>query len=361
VDGDTVVIDAGQPEEEYMRVQRVDGTRLWFASRYQSDFPPSLRNAHDAGASVQEATVDDLELTTDFAVNAADGEVTEVGNAFGTGQPILVTYTTDFLFPAVYEGTFNDSPDLDETWADWSGKPLVDGTYRLAMWSRLNLSWVVDGDPFGLPDEATAYRAVSEGVSTDILYGTATEVQSYDLISSAQNCYDCHSDMYFHGNGRRGVETCLMCHSTAGSEDHPQYRTPGAPETAGGTVNFRGMLHKIHMGAELTNASTYTVAGFGGSSHTYEEVHFPAWPDGTKNCTACHGDGNDAWTAVAGRDHPTDQTLPAREYRAVCTTCHDDDVTAAHVEAQTVGGVETCSLCHGEGGDFAVEVMHKPR
>jgi hypothetical protein len=361
VDGDTVVIDEGQPEEEYMRVQRVDGTRLWFASRYQSDFPPSLRNAHDAGASVQEVTVATLATPADFTVDPAGGEVTEVGNAFGTGQPILVTYTTDFLVPAVYEGALNDSPDLDETWADWSGKPLVDGTYRLAMWSRLNLSWVVDGDPYGLPDEATAYRAVSEGVATDFLYGTATEVESYDLISSAQNCYDCHNDMYFHGNGRRGVETCLICHSTAGSEDHPQYRTPGAPETTGVTVNFRGMLHKIHMGAELTNASSYVVAGNGGSQHMYDEVHFPAWPDGTKNCTACHGTDNDAWTAVADRDHPTDQVLPAREWRAVCTTCHDDDLTAAHVEAQTSGGVETCVLCHGEGADFAVEVMHKPR
>jgi OmcA/MtrC family decaheme c-type cytochrome len=166
--------------------------------------------------------------------------------------------------------------------------------------------------------------------------------------------------MWFHGNGRHGVETCLMCHSVAGAEDHPQYRTDTAPETPGVAVNFRVMLHKIHHGAELANASSYTVVGFGGSEHTYEHLEFPALPDGTKNCTKCHGT-SDAWTEVAGRDHPTDQTLPAREWRAVCTTCHDDDVAAAHVEAQTAGGVETCSVCHGEGAEFGVEVMHKPR
>jgi hypothetical protein len=352
--GDYVVIDDGGSNEEYMRIQSVDDDRLWFASLYQSNFPPSLRLDHDGGESVEVVTTSAKLTPADFTVDSAAGSVTEVGNAFGTGEDILVTYTADFELPDVYTGAFNDSPDLDETWGDWSGKPLASGTYSVTLWSRLNL-------PLTLQGESQTYRALSPGMANDVLVGTATQIQPYDLISSAGNCYECHNDIYFHGNGRRGVETCLACHGVAGAEDLPPYNNAAALPTTGVSVNFRQMLHKIHMGKELTNASTYTVIGFGAAQHTYEHVGFPAMPGGTQNCTTCHGSGNEAWFEPVNRDHPTDQTQPVREWRTVCSSCHDSDAAVAHVESQTASGVESCSVCHGEGAEFAVEVMHKPR
>jgi predicted CXXCH cytochrome family protein len=120
------------------------------------------------------------------------------------------------------------------------------------------------------------------------------------------------------------------------------------------------MLHKIHMGADLANASTYAVVGFGGTSHFYDEVHFPALPDGTKKCTACHGEDNEAWIEPGDRDHSTEQVAPVREWTVVCGSCHDADESVAHYELQTSGGgVESCAVCHGEGKDNGVEVSHK--
>jgi hypothetical protein len=121
------------------------------------------------------------------------------------------------------------------------------------------------------------------------------------------------------------------------------------------------MLHKIHMGEELANASTYTVGGFSGSSHTYEEVVFPAMPGKVKHCDKCHGT-NESWKAPSDRDHSTQQTVPVREWRAVCGSCHDATSTTGHIDTQTsAAGVEACATCHGAGKEYDVELMHKNR
>jgi len=49
------------------------------------------------------------------------------------------------------------------------------------------------------------------------------------------------------------------------------------------------------------------------------------------------------------------ETLPIT---SACTSCHDTPVTAAHVQLNTLGGVETCPVCHGDGRDFAVDKVH---
>src|SRR5262249_54550631 len=153
----------------------------------------------------------------------------------------------------------------------------------------------------------------------DFLVGSATAPEPYALISSGRNCEACHQDIGFHGWGRRGFDACLICHGTAGSEDRPQYVAANAPATTGGTINFRTMLHKIHMGESLDHADTYTVVGFGAAAWpnnftptAYADVVFPALPGGVENCTKCHGASNTAWVQPSDRDHPTAQGAPVR-------------------------------------------------
>jgi hypothetical protein len=361
---DYVVIDDGAPGlEEYLRIQWVDGNRLWFSAPNNTAYPAGTVAAHPAGASVDEVLLTELDAGADYALDPALGLITELSE-LGGGTAVVATYTTDFVVPGDYPIPINDSPDLSETSGEWRGKSLADGTYTVGLWGNTDAALALFG-------ESNGYRGTSTLGSADVLVGGADELEPYALISEPQDCYRCHVDMYFHGGGRRGVETCLACHGTAGAEDRPQYVAPGAPATTGVSVSFREMLHKIHMGAELEHASTYTVVGFGSGSLypdnfseiTYENVVFPAQPGGAKTCSICHGADNDSWKEPADREHPTEQTEPVLEWRIVCGSCHDSDGATAHIGTQTdpVSGLEACSVCHGSGEDLAVELVHTVR
>ncbi len=130
--------------------------------------------------------------------------------------------------------------------------------------------------------------------------------------------------------------------------------------TPGVAIEFRQMLHKIHKGAELYNAATYTVVGNGGNSSQYGEVEFPAMPGGVKQCVRCHG--NDAWKVPGARSHAS-ATLDVRVCGVACGSCHDSPTAAAHITANTTSGVgaEACAVCHGPGQTADVAVVHTPR
>jgi hypothetical protein len=357
---DFLVIDDGVPgSEEYLKIQTVEGNRLWFSSPYTSAYAPGVRVAHNAGAAVAEVTLTTMVAGTDYNLTAATGQITELVE-FGAGNAVVVSYTTDFVMPTMFPQALNASPDLDDSSGKWTAKPIVSGTYSLGVWGQQNLTLSAFG-------ESNSYRNTSLATREDFLVAGATTLETYGLISSGQNCAACHQDVVFHGGGRRGYDSCLLCHGTAGAEDRPTYVAPGAPPTTGLTVNFRTMLHKIHAGESLTNAATYTVVGFGSGAYpnnfsaaTYSKVVFPALPDGVANCTKCHGESNTAWHQPAARSHPTDQQLPVRTWRAACATCHDSESAAAHVGSQTApSGAESCGVCHGPGKTLEVERMHK--
>jgi hypothetical protein len=340
-----VCVDDGLPTREYVQVKWVQGNRLWLNS--------PLRLGHGAGASVVEVALTTRTVGTHYTLDAPNGVVNEVGVAFGTGGDVLVDYWSDFLLPSDYPPPLNDSPDLGESFGEWKGKPLADGTYTLDLYGVINRNLVLYG-------QTNAYRGASEAGLFDFLVGAAATVQPYAVISEAANCYVCHDDLWFHGGGRRSFGTCIVCHGDAGGEDRARYTSPNGPDTPGVSIAFREMLHKIHMGKELTNAATYVVAGNNGSSNLYDEVGFPALPGGVRQCVKCHG--NDAWHEPANRDHPTSQGAPVRSWRVVCGSCHDSTAAHAHIDAQTSpSGHESCAVCHGSLRDADVVKVHFPR
>jgi OmcA/MtrC family decaheme c-type cytochrome len=256
---------------------------------------------------------------------------------------------------SVYVPPINDSPDLDQSWGEWSGLAFQDGTYSASIWGRKNT--VV-----GRQNEVQTYNGIGEASTFNLLFGAATTVAPYDLISSGDNCNACHTMVGpFHGGNRRDFNTCVLCHGVAGSEDWPIYASPIASQpTTGVTINFRTMLHKIHRGKDLAEGANYVVLGNSSSVNTFENVVFPAMPSGTMECTKCHG-SSAAWKDPAARQHPA-QTTPARAWRAACGACHDTSADAAHIDAMTSGsGSESCEVCHGTDAEFAVELMHKVR
>lgn len=353
-DDDYIVVGLNMGRPEYLRVQWADKTnnRLWFSSSQgayasaSSRYQPWLRIDHPPGDDVSEATM--VEQTA-YTVEDSSGTITTTAG-FDAGIAVI-SYVTDFVIPAKYMGSLNDSPDLGHDWAEWTGLDVLDGTYTAGIWGEQIFTVTVD-------TEKTSYNAVSSPATVDFLVGpTATTLQPNDIISSAQNCYSCHDDLWFHGSHRRGYETCVMCHGNAGGEDGPNYVWPAGAPTPGVGIEFRSMLHKIHMGEDLTNASTYAVAGFNGSPHFYDKVVFPAQPGGVQQCAKCHGT-SDAWELPADRNHPT--TNNARSWMVVCGSCHDSSAAAAHFNTQTVpNGPEACATCHSKSDELNVERMHR--
>jgi hypothetical protein len=363
--GNTVAIDSAEVGvREYAAVGWVESaTRMWLST--------PVRYAHEGGADVSKATLSFRQegVANQYTLDTEAGTVTS-SVAFGNGNALVMSYRTAGRFgyhrhagdelQTSYVPPVNDSNVLGEDWGDWSGKPYVDGTYTASLWLSRNLD-------LGLWGEVQTYRVTANAADIDFLYGAgATEIEPQDIISSAANCEACHDDLNFHGGGRASLTACLMCHQP-GSEDRPQYVANGAPATPGVTVDFRTMLHKIHMGEDLANASTYEVVGFGpppdgfGVS-TFEEVVFPSMPGGVENCEKCHGIDNDTWEEPKPRTHPTDQVLPTRVWRSVCNSCHDSDAATAHIDTATsAGGVESCEVCHGPDGEFDVATAHFPR
>ena len=292
----------------------------------------------------------------DYTLDEGKGEIQEDSD-FGAGVPVVVTYFTDFQVPTAYPGPPNGSPDVAEDVGDWTGLPLVDGLYSLGI--QAARSFIVD-----VSGETTSYRIVSPSQIVQLQFGDTVADPVLPRIDSAETCASCHVDIQFHGSNRGGVETCLLCHSTAGAEDRARYVAANAGATEGVLVEFREMLHKIHHGAELAKADEYTVNGFGFgypdnfTPHQYGHVEFPWTRGGTSDCASCHGADNLAWQAPAPRMHPL-QTVPTKAWTVACGSCHDSDAATAHIEAQTSPtGAESCAICHGEGEDVAVEKVH---
>ncbi|MFY9341818.1 MAG: hypothetical protein WAT39_04980 [Planctomycetota bacterium] len=377
LNGDTVVIEpaAGVGTREYVQIAPADSNGVIITSTEPGNgtlariyFKTPLRYLHNAGATITKVTLTFKQEGTAYSLNPATGVITSIP-AFTANRAIVMSYRTDARFgykrhsADAFQGNYvppaNDSPDIGQEQGDWHGLPYLAGTYTADIWLYKNID-------FGKQGEVQTYRSTSNAGTIDFLYGSATAIEPHAIISASASCYTCHNDVIFHGGGRRGVDACLTCHSISGNEDKPRWDTPKVGSsttntalTPGVAIEFRQMLHKIHKGRELAYADTYTVVGNGGNPGTFGEIEFPAMPGGVRQCVRCHG--NDAWKEPAPRVH-TSATFLTRTWTVVCGSCHDNDAAQAHLAANTSAfGAESCSVCHGQGREFAVEKVHLPR
>jgi hypothetical protein len=271
---------------------------------------------------------------TDYTLNAAAGTVTLLNTST---NPFILNYRTDAHFGwnrkagdlvTSYSWPMLNSVTYDESWGDWSGKPLISGTYTLGFYGSQKLDYAANG-------EVQTYNGTTFSAQADFIYGTGT-VAPYALVSNPRiDCNSCHQNLLWHGS-RRGADTCLLCHGVAGIELAQFTNTliPGAPDT---TPNFRTFIHQLH-------ADT-----------------FPARQNGMIDCTKCHGTST-AWNTPTDRNHPTAQGKPVKAYTAACIGCHSDAPFRAHMNAMTAPtGEESCETCHGAGAELDVKLVHKLR
>lgn len=258
--------------------------------------------------------------------------------ATGTGP---FTYTTEEALPAVYPPPLNDSTafDFNGGWGELAGQALAPGSYTIMVYAYRQVD-------FG----GVTYRETSSPAFSQIRVGSSGTAEPHVPVVTDTKCNACHGDLRLHGNTRKGVEGCVMCH-TSGAEDKPNVPVDETQAPEPDTIAFRVMIHKIHYASDLAVVKTggkYDINGV-----DFSKGVFPSMPGGARNCEACHA--TDAWKAPIERND-------VNIWKVACTSCHDAAGVAVHVQLNTLGvGQEACATCHGEGSTFSVERMHKVR
>jgi OmcA/MtrC family decaheme c-type cytochrome len=168
-------------------------------------------------------------------------------------------------------------------------------------------------------------------------------------------CNACHKDLAAHGTIRQNPEYCVLCHNP-NATDEERRPAEAMPPTS---INFRVLIHRIHRGEEAKQP--LQVYGFGNSLVDFSGVRFPGI---LSNCQTCHLEGTYNLptdlqpTIITEGGEVISQTGAGQ---SVCTTCHDSPAAIGHAQIQTtVGGVETCEVCHGPGREFNVVDIHDP-
>ena len=94
----------------------------------------------------------------------------------------------------------------------------------------------------------------------------------HDVIHTA-TCNKCHDPLQAHGGARREVALCVLCHNPGGNNGNVNVQTVD-PDT-GNSIDFRVLIHKIHMGSSLPSVQAghpYQIIGFNNSV-----TDFPEW------------------------------------------------------------------------------------
>ncbi|MCL4401679.1 MAG: OmcA/MtrC family decaheme c-type cytochrome, partial [Acidobacteria bacterium] len=229
--------------------------------------------------------------------NSATQAGTDQGGAYTQNGDGLYTYTFGTKAPAGFDATVTTSIGVYAS-RDLSEFDL--GT----QYSNDVLNFVPDGSPV---------------------------TQTRDVVDTA-TCNQCHDPLEAHLGARQLVKLCVLCHT-------PQTTDPDT----GNTVDFKVMIHKIHMGAQLPSVQAgqpYQIIGFQQSVNDFSTVVFPAVSPA--NCQMCHKPGPaqaNAWL-----------TNPSR---AACGSCHDNVNFATgenHVNLPQVSD-NLCSQCHIPQGE----------
>lgn len=168
----------------------------------------------------------------------------------------------------------------------------------------------------------------------------AAVVTTRDVVRT-EACNSCHDQLAAHGGARRDVQLCVLCHT-------PQTTDPDT----GNTVDYKVMIHKIHMGSSLPSViggKPYQIIGFNQSVSDWSTVVFPA---DARRCEKCHSQTLGAAQATAYLTKPN---------RAACGACHDD-VNFATGQNHP-GGPQfddnLCSTCHIPQGEYDFDASIK--
>ena len=210
-----------------------------------------------------------------------------------------------------------------------------------------------------------AAQQVESGTPNQVFYFSVdgSAIQARRTVVAETNCNQCHVHLTLHGNRRNDPQYCVLCHNPSDT-DVSQRAAGQTPQT----INFAVMVHRIHDGVNVVPAGgkPYTVAGFGGSTHNFSGILYPAMsPSGEatylQNCSLCHTKASEQNLPV-GLNPVTDPQgwiNPVQATASACSGCHVSKGEAAHFVANTDPQLgESCAVCHAAGAQFAVDAVH---
>lgn len=160
--------------------------------------------------------------------------------------------------------------------------------------------------------------------------GATSGIETRDIVAT-DSCNECHRGLDAHGGPRNDTRMCVTCHN------------PGSTDAnSGNTIDFRVMIHKIHMGEALPSVvqgGEYAIYGFRDTRHDYSDV---AFPQDVRNCVKCH-DPADAATPDADNFF----MQPSIE---ACGACHDDVdfLSGENHPGGVVADNSECTVCHAQ-------------
>jgi OmcA/MtrC family decaheme c-type cytochrome len=219
----------------------------------------------------------------------------------------------------------------------------------------------------------TSSQSVQYGAFNPVNYFSVdgSPVVNRRAVVAIANCNVCHVSLSEHGTLRSNTAYCVMCHNPSNTDATTRAAaTVAADKTAPPQgINFNLLVHRIHDGVNVTanGGKPYIVVGFGGSHNDFSGVLFPGLsPTGAaadlQNCAFCHINSSEqSDLSLSGLNPVTDpQGLinPVQPFSSACSGCHVDVPSASHFLSNTSVLGESCAVCHGTGGAFAVDAVH---
>jgi OmcA/MtrC family decaheme c-type cytochrome len=210
-----------------------------------------------------------------------------------------------------------------------------------------------------------AAQQVESGTPNQVVYFSVdgSPVQPRRTVVAETNCNQCHTHLVLHGNRRNNPEYCVFCHNPSDTD----FSQRKAGQTAQ-TINFAVMVHRIHDGVNAAAdgpKNPFIIAGFGGSTHDFSGVLYPAMsPSGQatymQNCSMCHVNSSEQNLPVGLNPvvDPQGWINPVGATASACSGCHVAQDAAAHFAANTNSLGESCTVCHQAGAAFDVDKVH---
>ena len=203
----------------------------------------------------------------------------------------------------------------------------VSATHTIGVWGSRDLS-VFD---LGVNYASATYDFVPNGSS-------ATVVR--DVVRT-ESCNRCHDQLSHHQGERRGITLCVMCHTSQTADPN-----------SGNTLDFKVLIHKIHMGSSLPSVQAgnkYYTLGADGDLNDWSNVVDPA---DVRRCETCHDQKSGASQATNYLTQPS---------RIACGSCHDNVNFATGVNH--AGGPQfddnLCATCHIPQGEIDFDASIK--